>query len=429
VCTPCPWIVRSLSIIFRWRSGNGSYPKFWHCRQTAQVCANLGSQPSSLLSAVGGRSDMYPFSISVSISRFTIKDIAEATLYAHLWVLTRQRLRRLATRMITAGSPHHPGMWVKDIIIRSGCVLSSSDDHDSIDFFWDDINLLVLHAPNLEHFQMTQEIQGSALAAISKVRPSLLRTLACSFDSRSVSALQIIDRFPLLVSLEASFTSTSKPTFAGVHPWVIPSVPAFKWEWLTDAPDDESLYFLTSCRFRARCRIVLTIPHLTQDQSRILNPFFDAHQPSTKITITTHARLSESSTIMAASNVELISGIPPASLFASPSLPEHICLRLGPQSTDHLFEVLDTFESQNGLEERIALQVVLSTPGIGQEFRWNRTHMNRNKAGIYFIARLLPYALRLYSLGVVIIDEAGEGLDTYIRGGTNPTRDIKHSRK
>jgi hypothetical protein len=360
---------------------------------------------------------------SDTIHPSALQDVAELTLYCdtHIWKF--EQSQALALRMITSTSSR-PGSYIKSLTVHF-CDWSLY----GYSKFWDDIAILLLHAPNLAAFSSQYAdvtMSVSAFATLSKLASSGLSQLCVCFDEQNLAAMHIITRFPSLEHLELTFGADTKPNFAGVEPWIMPTIRTFSWRHETRNRyldgDAHELRFLSTCRFASRCRVSLYFPNQRANQYAILNPFFDAHQDAEAVEIHSRAPISESSTVFSIQNVKFEGSPPAATLFAQDRLPKRISLCVSIEDVDEggypLWSILDVLESRGKLKQSLTFRLWLVS-GFGYPcpgFSWYSGAGRSHLSGAYnsFVGQLLPRALRLYSQGVIIVDENGEEVHTRI---------------
>jgi hypothetical protein len=320
--------------------------------------------------------------------------------------------------MLTASS-NQPGPWIRILLVSCS---PSNDRNEERNLFWDDVNVLVLAATNLQTAQVDHlELRASVLTTVGAIAPGSLRDLLCHLGNRSTSALHVIGRFRALRTLTLYLTSETKPDFEGVRPWTIPTLLVFVWLWAGPV-DDVSLRLLASCRFEPSCKIILSLFELRQAQSIILDPFFTSHARSKRLRVSTRIPVHPSSKVLTASDVEFGLSLPPPSLFEQDKLPARILFASNVERyLIDLPPILDVLEARTKTESTVVLRIALApqlNDPLGTGFRWQR------KAGVdvspqhaQFAGLLLSYALRLYSVGVIIVDQEGEDLAAYIQKG------------
>jgi hypothetical protein len=319
--------------------------------------------------------------------------------------------------LLPSPAPSNPGPWVREV---RAIFHDEGGETEGEDIFWDNINIILRHTPNLAVFDTGTLIRASALMIISIFASSNLTTLKCYLDGGSTMSMRFINSFRALSTLEVLFHNDTKPNFSTITPWILPAVRQFEWSYDGDAigdfaaPDNASLHFLASCRFHPACHMEITIPHLEPTQSLILNPFFDAHKEAVSIVFCVWNPVAASSTIMSVENtVEFTLEYPPAMAFARDRLPKRISMKSA-QSTGegNIWDILDVLESHGHFERKVMLQIRWELGG----FTWHK-EPGKEVSEEYemFAGRLLHYALRLYEIGVVILDQDGKELDEHIR--------------
>jgi hypothetical protein len=345
-----------------------------------------------------------------------LQDVAEPILYRDLHIWKFEQSQALALRMITSTSSR-PGSCIKSLTVHF-CDWGLCD----YSTFWDDITIVLLNAPNLTTFSSEYAdvtISVSAFATLSKIASSRISQLCICFDERNAASMHIVTRFPSLEDLEVTFDADTKPDFIGAEPWIIPTVRAFSWRYYSrgGSPDADSLRFLSACRFDSRCRIFLDFSNLWPNESIVLNPFFDAHQDAETIKLCSWAPISESSTVFSIQNVEFGASLPPAALFSQDRLPKRVSMRIDLRDIDDegytFWDILSVLESRQKLDQSLALRLgLVSYPGFSWHRDAGRDYLSEEY--VSFVGRLLPRALRLYTRGVIIMDENGEEVHTRI---------------
>jgi hypothetical protein len=334
-------------------------------------------------------------------------------------IFSVQKSQALAFRMLSSSSTSsNPGSWVWKIYAYP---LDKQEGGN----LWDDLNIILHHTPNLVYFRTgsMSGIKASALMTISTSASSNLTTLDCYLDGDSTIAMQLINRFYVLSKLAVEFQEVTKPNFSKIKPWTLPTVRNFTWIYDVEtsgdpgAPDISSLHFLASCRFNPVCRMEIAIPRLETTQSSILDPFFNAHKDSALIFVCVWNPFSESSTILSAENtVEFMVDYPPAIAFARDRLPRLISFQdAQTEGYGNIWIILDVLESHGHFERKVTLQIQWE---MFSGFTWHKeASISDSEEDQMLVGRLLRYALRLYEIGVIILDENGKGLDDYIRRG------------
>jgi hypothetical protein len=281
------------------------------------------------------------------------------------------------------------------------------------------MTIVLLTAPNLVALRSESvNVPASVLATISTVASSSISHLSVRFDGRSLTAMHMISSFPALKDLRVTFDDDTQPDFARIHPWIIPTVHTFSWRYGTECEDicpaNDSLHFLAACRFASQCRIELIFSDLWPDQSVLLNPFFDAHRDAEVVSMCSWMSISESSTIFSAQNVEFVDRPPPAVLFTHNPLPRRVSICVDLDEDEHpIWDILGVLECRKRLEHPLVLHVALRTI-LAFSWRTDASGSGLSKEYASFIGRLLPHALRLYSQGVIIVDEDEESVHARI---------------
>jgi hypothetical protein len=296
--------------------------------------------------------------------------------------------------------------------------------------FWEDITIILLHAPNLAAFSSADAdvtISALALKTLSTVASFRLSRLCVCFNERNPASMHLVTRFPSLQDLKVEFAAEIAPDFADVKPWIIPTVRTFSWRYDTPdgSMDSESLWFLSACRFASQCRISLNFFLEWSDESVVLNPFFNAHHDAETINLYSWSPITESSTIFSIQDVKFEASLPPAILFIQDRLPKRVSLRVDVESVNgeegSLWRILDVLESRRKPKQNLILRLWLASRSDipCPAFSWHRD-ADRNRFTtdyISFVGRLLPRALRLYSRGIIIVDESGEEVHAQIPDG------------
>jgi hypothetical protein len=198
----------------------------------------------------------------------------------------------------------------------------------------------------------------------------------------------------------------------GTRPWTIPSVQTFLWA-APYAHMDSVFYFFGLCRFDPRYKLDLQIPHASRAQSQILDPLFQAHERSTEVSIHMSVPISEDTSVMAIPCVTFNGRLPPASLFLHNTLPNRIKFVTTLENlASRVWDILVALEARKGPQPLHVLQIGIPSQDKSLRFRWYREQDYSPPIDhLIFTGRLLPYAIRLYDLGLRVLDGIGHGLD------------------
>jgi hypothetical protein len=335
-------------------------------------------------------------------------------LYKEITIVRREQLRALALRLVAPGSSSQPGSWIKFLTVLTTPNEDDEDDSD-VQAYHDDINTILAHTSRLQRFSIAFEIHPLSVSILSSVAYSTVNTIICHVHPRITS---VFHRFPTFSSMTRMILSFRRPllsTLEGIAPWIMPQVTHFQWTWSPLAGDigDHAVSFIAGCRFGNNSTIVLVIPSLTTRQSMALDPFFVAHRNSDQAIILMREPISNSSTIMGISHVAFLSILPEPRLFEIAELPEQIRFEFDvTEEADALWRILTALERRVQTSTPLMIHICLSNMELDQRFLWQRPADEFVPAShSRFVGRLVPYALRLRSRGISILDEEQAEID------------------
>jgi hypothetical protein len=329
-------------------------------------------------------------------------------LYKDITIVRREQLGALALRLVRPGSSSQPGSWIKLLTVLTTPDEQDEDDSD-VKAYHDNINTILIHTSRLQRFSVTFEIHPLSVSILSSAAYSTVGTIICHVHPRITSVFHRFATFSSMTRMILSFRRPLLSTLEGIVPWIMPQVTHFQWTWspLAGDIDDHAVTFIAGCRFDSNSTIVLVIPSLTTRQSMALDPFFVAHRNSDQAIILMREPISSSSTIMGISHVAFLSILPEPRLFEIAELPEQIRFEFDvTEEADALWRILTALERRVQTSTPLMIHICLSNMELDQRFLWQRPADEFVPAShSRFVGRLVPYALRLRSRGISILDE------------------------
>jgi hypothetical protein len=260
------------------------------------------------------------------------------------------------------------------------------------------------------------------------IRISFVNGLSADVTSH-INQLQRLKRLEIIYHHSEGWTH-DQYAFDIMEPLSLPAVRYFGWFETRESTHQEAVY-LSSCRFHPACSVFLDLFDYAHDLAADLAPFFAAYafvDATLHLSPYTFAGLTKQ--IAEIEHVKLLREPPPHGLLRHGRLPStlKISIQLHHDELEeevaanlvHFWEFLrqvPPFAERGSRTTELSIIVDVAwinepTEYLGREFRWAD---GANPDYAAFIGRLTTEAARLYSEGVIIVDEEGRNITQLVR--------------
>jgi hypothetical protein len=334
------------------------------------------------------------------------KPVVENALFQSVSIYTMKQLENFRERLTLSSQPDINPIGHKVKVLRFNLLTNEDEDR----FITEMIPVLSLTSLVCDLHLLSPLLDERLLLSLVHPARSTLRLLDFSLGYKSVGVFPLVNE---LISLETlSIYGYSRSWNLEVqYALSLPNVRNFSLTTEFEIFDNGILDFLAACRFHINCALYLDVSYggMSDDIHRLV-PIFRAHKFSKIVWIIPPEDLMPlKDEIMRTPSLDLRQwGTPLPELFENIELPASLFVGVDLDDESDLTILLNSLALRTRGTHFTYVHVRLDDV----EFNWS--YGDRSDHYAAFIGRLLHHAIKLYELGIIIVDETGADVTTLI---------------